>query len=384
MQDDGPHPHEARYLKLDSSKARARLGWRPRIDLAATLEGIVDWYQRAARRSGHARGDAGADRDVPIRCGPIMSADPLSILPCARRGGLRGPRHVAAGELLPAARAGQQHGAVLPAARARLRAVLPRAAGGVRDARADLLRLRLLLVLLLELAGAQPPLLRADDRAPRPGRGQPRGGDRLQRRLPAAVLPRAPDPRARDRAGGERREGGAAEGHPHAGGVLRPRDRSLAGGRVRGRPAARQQRARPRPRPQRLRRGDEDPAEAGRRDHDGVPPPDEPDRRTSSGTRSTTSTSPTSPFSPSAACSRLTVCACSTSRSCPRTAARCGSTAAHAEEPQKPDTDAARELRERERGAGYERLETYLGYGARSSATSARSWLPRSTSRNRG
>ena len=37
----------------------------------------------------------------------------------------------------------------------------------------------------------------------------------------------------------------------------------------------------------------------------------------------------------------------------------------HADDPQKPDTDAARELRERERGAGYERLETYLGYGRR-------------------
>ncbi len=31
-QDDGPHPHEARYLKLDSSKARAQLGWRPLVD----------------------------------------------------------------------------------------------------------------------------------------------------------------------------------------------------------------------------------------------------------------------------------------------------------------------------------------------------------------
>jgi CDP-glucose 4,6-dehydratase len=45
VQDDGPHPHEARYLKLDSSKARAQLGWRPGIDLGATLEGIVDWYR---------------------------------------------------------------------------------------------------------------------------------------------------------------------------------------------------------------------------------------------------------------------------------------------------------------------------------------------------
>ena len=45
-QDDGPHPHEARYLKLDSSKARAQLGWRPGLGLEATLESIVDWYRQ--------------------------------------------------------------------------------------------------------------------------------------------------------------------------------------------------------------------------------------------------------------------------------------------------------------------------------------------------
>jgi len=38
---------------------------------------------------------------------------------------------------------------------------------------------------------------------------------------------------------------------------------------------------------------------------------------------------------------------------------------AHADDPQKPESDAARELAERERAAGYERLETYLGYGRR-------------------
>jgi SAM-dependent methyltransferase len=38
---------------------------------------------------------------------------------------------------------------------------------------------------------------------------------------------------------------------------------------------------------------------------------------------------------------------------------------AHAEDPGKAETEAARELRERERAAGYERLETYLGYGPR-------------------
>jgi CDP-glucose 4,6-dehydratase len=43
--DDGPHPHEARYLKLDSSLARARLGWRPLVGLEASLQSIVDWYR---------------------------------------------------------------------------------------------------------------------------------------------------------------------------------------------------------------------------------------------------------------------------------------------------------------------------------------------------
>jgi SAM-dependent methyltransferase len=38
---------------------------------------------------------------------------------------------------------------------------------------------------------------------------------------------------------------------------------------------------------------------------------------------------------------------------------------AHADDPDKPETDAARELRERERAAGLESLDTYLGYGRR-------------------
>jgi CDP-glucose 4,6-dehydratase len=44
--DDGPHPREARYLKLDSSLARGRLGWRPLVGLDAALESIVEWYSR--------------------------------------------------------------------------------------------------------------------------------------------------------------------------------------------------------------------------------------------------------------------------------------------------------------------------------------------------
>jgi CDP-glucose 4,6-dehydratase len=47
--DPGPHPHEATYLKLDSAKARARLGWEPRWGLGTALDSIVDWYQALAR-----------------------------------------------------------------------------------------------------------------------------------------------------------------------------------------------------------------------------------------------------------------------------------------------------------------------------------------------
>jgi len=43
--DAGPHPHEARYLKLDSSRAKGRIGWRPPVGLDQALQSIVDWYQ---------------------------------------------------------------------------------------------------------------------------------------------------------------------------------------------------------------------------------------------------------------------------------------------------------------------------------------------------
>jgi len=43
--DERQHPHEAHFLKLDSSKARARLGWQPRIGLSDALAWVVDWYK---------------------------------------------------------------------------------------------------------------------------------------------------------------------------------------------------------------------------------------------------------------------------------------------------------------------------------------------------
>ena len=43
--DPGPHPHEARHLALDSTKARRELGWAPAWDLEEALARIVEWYR---------------------------------------------------------------------------------------------------------------------------------------------------------------------------------------------------------------------------------------------------------------------------------------------------------------------------------------------------
>jgi CDP-glucose 4,6-dehydratase len=43
--DGGSHPKEAAALRLDSAKARARLGWRPRLDLERAIEWTTDWYR---------------------------------------------------------------------------------------------------------------------------------------------------------------------------------------------------------------------------------------------------------------------------------------------------------------------------------------------------
>lgn len=42
---DEPKPHEAGLLKLDSSRARALLGWAPRWNLEAALVKTVEWHQ---------------------------------------------------------------------------------------------------------------------------------------------------------------------------------------------------------------------------------------------------------------------------------------------------------------------------------------------------
>jgi CDP-glucose 4,6-dehydratase len=44
--DDGDHPHEAHYLRLDCSKAKMRLNWSPKWQLDETLGRLVDWQKK--------------------------------------------------------------------------------------------------------------------------------------------------------------------------------------------------------------------------------------------------------------------------------------------------------------------------------------------------
>ncbi|MBK5273835.1 MAG: CDP-glucose 4,6-dehydratase [Desulfuromonadales bacterium] len=44
--DNGEHPHEAHFLKLDCSKAKSELGWQPRWKLEKALDSIIEWTQR--------------------------------------------------------------------------------------------------------------------------------------------------------------------------------------------------------------------------------------------------------------------------------------------------------------------------------------------------
>ncbi|NOT14840.1 MAG: CDP-glucose 4,6-dehydratase [Methylotenera sp.] len=44
--DGSEHPHEAHYLKLDCSKAKARLNWAPKWSLEEALSKITDWQKK--------------------------------------------------------------------------------------------------------------------------------------------------------------------------------------------------------------------------------------------------------------------------------------------------------------------------------------------------
>jgi CDP-glucose 4,6-dehydratase len=59
--DDGANPHEAQLLRLDSSKARARLDWRPRWNAGDALRRTIEWY-----RGSHVEGRD--PRELAIAC----------------------------------------------------------------------------------------------------------------------------------------------------------------------------------------------------------------------------------------------------------------------------------------------------------------------------
>ncbi len=63
VKDEGVHPHEAATLKLDCTKARVRLGWRPRLTLEQSLEWIVEWYEAYGQG-----GDMRRLTDKQIKC----------------------------------------------------------------------------------------------------------------------------------------------------------------------------------------------------------------------------------------------------------------------------------------------------------------------------
>ena len=50
--DSGMHPHEAHYLKLDCSKARASLDWQPRWHLDQALQAIIVWHKMHRTSTG--------------------------------------------------------------------------------------------------------------------------------------------------------------------------------------------------------------------------------------------------------------------------------------------------------------------------------------------
>lgn len=52
--DDGQHPHEDLSLQLDSSRARAVLGWQPQLTLPTALEWTVRWYLAFGASEGEA------------------------------------------------------------------------------------------------------------------------------------------------------------------------------------------------------------------------------------------------------------------------------------------------------------------------------------------
>lgn len=64
-------PHEARLLRLDCAKAKARLGWQPRLRFADTIHLTADWYA-----AWHQRADMATVTDTQIEAYAARGASP--------------------------------------------------------------------------------------------------------------------------------------------------------------------------------------------------------------------------------------------------------------------------------------------------------------------
>ena len=343
--DDGPHPHEARYLKLDSSRARARLGWRPLVALDAALDEHRRLVPRAARRAPTcARSRSGRSSAFQYAGARRMSQTACRFCGAPLDARVRRSRHVAAGQLLPAARAAstrwsrsirctRSSAATASWSSSRSSRRPSRSSPTTPTSR----RTR-------RAGSSTPPLRRADDRALRARTRRARSSRSPPTTATCCSSSTSAGSRARHRAGGERRRGGASQkGIPtlveffgrETARARSPASRAadlLLGNNVLAHV----------PDLNDFVAGHEDPAQARRRDHDGVPPPDAADRG-----------EPVRHDLPRAlllllvpdrqrASSRRTACACSTSRSCRRTAARCASTAATPRTRDKPRRERRR------------------------------------------
>jgi CDP-glucose 4,6-dehydratase len=45
IKDNADHPHEAHYLKLDVSKSKLHLGWKPKLNLETALDYVIGWHK---------------------------------------------------------------------------------------------------------------------------------------------------------------------------------------------------------------------------------------------------------------------------------------------------------------------------------------------------
>jgi CDP-glucose 4,6-dehydratase len=62
--DPSAEPHEARYLRLDATKAQTQLGWMPVMDLERSVAETVGWYRERAERGAGFDGRAACLRQI--------------------------------------------------------------------------------------------------------------------------------------------------------------------------------------------------------------------------------------------------------------------------------------------------------------------------------